>query len=72
MKNRALVFIRSIQNYDKMPLTNKNEINLVKKFIELDEDNQIDAQIESKISELKNKVYQTLPKSSIFNYKVTI
>lgn len=55
-----------------MPLTNKNEINLVKKFIELDEDNQIDAQIESKISELKNKVYQTLPKSSIFNYKVTI
>ena len=70
IKKRALVFIREINNYENIPLDDKNKINLAKKFIELDEYDKIDLQIKKKMNDLKCRVYKKIPKNCIFKYEV--
>ncbi len=70
IKKRALVFIREINNYENIPLDDKNKINLAKKFIELDEHDKIDLQIKKKMDDLKGRVYKKIPKNCILKYEV--
>ena len=70
MTNRALVFMREIHNYENISFCSENEINLGKKFFELDDYNKIDRQIEKKIKDLKKKVIEKIDENFVLKYNV--
>ena len=45
--NKALVFIREIIDYENIELNTNSQIEVAKKFIELDSNNRIDSKLEA-------------------------
>ena len=69
IKNNALFFLREIDDIEENINSN---VNLAKRFIDLDKNNQIDQSAKKLLDDLKyNKIPNVLPESNIFKFNVS-
>ena len=73
--NNVLFFIREIENLEEEceKFRENNSLALLKKFIDMDNDNRIDESARSLLNDLKyKKIPVKLPESNIFKFNVSI
>ena len=70
MANNVLFFVREIDDIEE---NIKSNVNLAKKFIEIDKNNEIDESARTLLDDLKyKKIPAKLPESNIFKFNVVI